>query len=65
MRLDPIVSQPPAEVGWVKNKDVERRNGRHAASSLASLLGAHVTLVMAVMLLRASLESGHLVCESS
>lgn len=65
MRLDPIVFQHPAEVGWVKNKDVEGRNGRHTASSLASLLGAHVTLVMAMMLLRAGLELGHLVCENS
>lgn len=69
MRLGPIVSQHPAEtlivVGWVKDKDVERRNGRHVASALASLLGACVTLVMAVMLLSARLESGHLVHESS
>lgn len=63
------MSQHPAEtlivVGWVEDKDVERRSGRHAASALASLLGAHVTLVMAMALLRARLESGHLVHESS
>lgn len=68
MRLSPIVSQHLAEtsvvVGWVEDKDVERRSGRHAASALASL-GAHVTLVMAMALLRARLESGHLVHESS
>lgn len=53
--MDPIVSQHPAEIlivmSRVKDKDVKRRTGRHAASALASLLGAHVTLVMAVILL--------------
>lgn len=69
MRLGPVVSQHLAEalivVGWVKDKDVERRSGRHGASALASLRAAYVTLVMAMMLLRARLELGHLVHESS
>lgn len=69
MRLGPIVSQHPAEtlvvLRLVKDKDVEKRNGRHAASALASLFGAHVTLVMAMMLLSARLEAGHLGHESS
>lgn len=40
MRLGPTVSQHPAEtlvvLGWVKDKDVEKRNGRRGASALAS-----------------------------